>query len=74
MIKNLVFKGDAPLNKEDKIDSTYGCRHSNWNICKHALSNKCAFANNDKICKAPPQSWKKNFENLSKKNLEKDNK
>lgn len=60
----LIFKSTEPLKSGDTLETTYGCRHSNWSICKHAMSGKCAFASKDKICKAPPMSWKKNYELL----------
>lgn len=54
-----------PLTKEDTLEQTIGCRHSNPDICKNnSTPNKCAFVRNDGVCYTPPRSWKKLFEEL----------
>jgi len=53
---------NAPLFTNDTENETYGCRHSNPNICKdYDLSDICAFIRKDTICKKPPKGWKKQF-------------
>jgi len=60
-----------PLHPKDKINETFGCRHTNPKICKNNhLPNKCAFVREDNICLVPPISWKKRYsilKDLSKK-------
>ena len=56
------------LNSKDSFDKTYGCRHTNPDICSNnSIPNICAFTSDDCICKRPPRSWKKLFEELKKK-------
>jgi hypothetical protein len=56
-----------PLELQDTVVSTVGCRHSNPDICKNnALQGHCAFARKDNICLVPPSTWKKQFERLSR--------
>jgi hypothetical protein len=65
MKNSLIIKFDAPLRPEDKITETYGCRHTNPDICgSNSLRNICAFARSDSICKKPSRSWRKQFESL----------
>lgn len=67
MKKNLIIPLLTPLNKLDTIDSTYGCRHSNADICSNnGIIDKCAFCSDDCMCKCPPRSWKKQYERLLK--------
>ncbi len=55
-----------PLDIEDCLVKTLGCRHSNPNICKNnSTPNKCAFVRGDNICLMPPMSWRKIFAELS---------
>ena len=57
----------APLNLEDTPTQTLGCRHTNPDICsKNMMVDVCAFVREDSICKSPPCSWPKQFENLKK--------
>ena len=59
----LIISQSEPLNLEDRSDQTYGCRHSNPDICRtHSTPGICAFVREDKVCKHPPRSWKKVFE------------
>ncbi len=63
--KKLIIPFDAPLNKLDNINQTYGCRQSNPNICKNCcIENICAFVSNDHICKKPSTKWKSQYEQL----------
>lgn len=60
MKKNLIFSLKDPIHKEDSEVCTYGCRHSNPDICKSAyMDGVCAFCTEDGKCKNPPNSWKK---------------
>ncbi len=55
-----------PLDERDSDNATWGCRHSNPDICKnHSLYGKCAFIREDNICLLPPTSWKQQFVKLS---------
>ena len=57
-----------PLHKEDTETQTFGCRHTNPDICSNnSLPGICAFTSDDYICKRPPRSWKRIFEELKKK-------
>ena len=63
MIKQGVFH--APLHLLDTEKQTYGCRHTNPDICaKNQLPNVCAFVRKDNVCLAPPLSWPKQFKKL----------
>lgn len=50
------------LHDKDTENQTYGCRHTNSNICKNnSMYEKCAFVRDDNICLLPPSSWKKQY-------------
>ncbi len=52
----------APLRPKDTPEQTVGCRHTQPNICaKNGLPKVCAFVRTDKMCMAPPATWKKQF-------------
>jgi hypothetical protein len=54
-----------PLYNEDSLFQTYGCRHTNPNICSNnSLSGICAFTSENNICKRPPRSWTNKFKKL----------
>jgi hypothetical protein len=54
-----------PLSELDTEFKTFGCRHSNPNICKNNMTEgKCAFARADNICLLVPRSWSKIFKEL----------
>ena len=54
-----------PLHPLDSEKQTFGCRHTNSDICaKNGLPKVCALARADKLCFAPPQSWPKQFQKL----------
>jgi hypothetical protein len=56
-----------PLHPNDSEDKTYGCRHSNPDICgKNSMLNVCAFVREDGICLEPLKSWKKQYRKLQK--------
>ena len=71
MTKELIMK-NKPLQKNDNLIQTFGCRHSNPDICSmNGIKDKCAFCSDDKICKCPPKSWNKTYQVLiSKKESE----
>ena len=70
-VSNLYIKQKTPLSEKDTKDQTHGCRHTNPDICSNnSLENVCAFVSEDQICKKPPRSWKKIFENLRSKSSE----
>ena len=55
----------APLNMKDTDKQTYGCRHTQPEICgKNCMPKICAFENADNICYSPPKSWPKQFRKL----------
>lgn len=50
------------LHIEDMELQTYGCRHSNPDICKsNSIPKICAFTSTDHICKKPSRAWKKQY-------------
>jgi len=64
------FKLNDKLNELDKEEQTFGCRHSNPDICGNCyVENVCAFTSKDNICKRPPASWRRRF--LAEKNEDK---
>lgn len=65
--KDLLMKKQK-LVEIDTLEKTYGCRHSNPEICSNnGIEEICAFCSEDKICKRPPKSWKRLFEELKTK-------
>ena len=63
--KELRIAFSARLNALDTEAQTYGCRANNPNICANAyLTNVCAFASEDGICKKPSRAWKKQYTKL----------
>ena len=54
-----------PLHPLDTEKQTFGCRHTNSDICsKNGLAKVCALVRADKLCSAPPMSWPKQFQKL----------
>lgn len=52
----------APLHPLDTDKQTFGCRHTNPDICgKYQMLGVCAFVRSDNMCAAPPMSWPKQF-------------
>lgn len=67
----IIVDFSAPLNELDAESRTYGCRHTNPEICKkNGLPDICAFVRQDCICKSPSRSWSKQFRILSSKERE----
>lgn len=59
---NLKVPFNAPLNKIDTEQQTYGCRANNPEICSNiCLQDVCAFASADGVCKKPSRAWKKQY-------------
>jgi len=57
----------APLNEQDTEYQTYGCRHTNPEICKkNGLASVCAFIREDGICKSPSLAWVKQYRILDR--------
>ena len=68
MKENIVIDFESPLNELDSEVQTYGCRHTNPNICsRNCLEGVCAFVNADNICKKPSKAWKKQYKKLKEK-------
>ena len=62
---HLLIPFNAPLNNLDLPTQTYGCRHTNPDICGSCYLDKvCAFSNNDNICYKPSKKWIKQYELL----------
>ena len=62
---SLVIEFDAPLNSQDSLCQTFGCRRQNPEICSsNSMENICAFVTTDNICKKPPTGWARQYENL----------
>ena len=65
MQKKSVFH--APLHILDSERQTFGCRHTNPDICaSHSLTEVCAFVRKDNLCLKPPMTWPKQFLKLKK--------
>lgn len=66
--KELKVPYNAPLNEQDTETQTYGCRANNPDICaNNGLSEICAFASKDGICRKPSRAWKKKYSALKDK-------
>lgn len=51
-----------PLTPQDTEEHSFGCRHSNPDICKNnQTEGKCAFVRPDGLCLMPPRTWKAIF-------------
>jgi len=63
--KELIVLFDSALNNADTETQTFGCRHSNPEICgNNSIVNICAFCSDDHICKKPSRAWKKQYKLL----------
>ena len=59
-----------PLSSADTATKTFGCRHSNPDICKNnSTPDKCSFVRDDMMCLTPPRSWEKLFIRLRDKSM-----
>jgi hypothetical protein len=59
-------KFHAPLLPGDSATETFGCRHTNPEICrKNGMLDICAFVRSDGRCYAPPASWPKKYQALT---------
>lgn len=64
-MNKLIIPFSAPLHEQDTETQTYGCRHTNPDICSnHSLPGICAFTSDDFICKKPSRAWKKKYTEL----------
>lgn len=71
MNKSLKYPFNAPLNDGDTEVKTVGCRANNPDICaNNGITNVCAFASSDGICKRPSRAWKKKYTELKEKSNE----
>lgn len=69
--EELVVPFTAPLNKLDTPTQTYGCRHSNPDICGSCYLEKvCAFVRKDNMCLKPSKKWCKQYEILKEQKNE----
>lgn len=60
-----TVKFDAPLSELDTETQTFGCRHTDPEICKkNGLADVCAFAREDGICKSPSKAWQRQYRRL----------
>lgn len=65
--KELCIPLRGHLHKEDSDNQTFGCRHSNPDICGYCyLEGICAFNSPNNICKHPSAKWKKIYIELKK--------
>lgn len=63
--KELIFDKHTPLNSQDAIIQTYGCRYHKPDMCKNmGKPGICAFVRVDNVCINPPNTWKRHFKNL----------
>jgi len=63
--KSLVIPSSDPLKPQDSPHQTFGCRHRNPQNCSsNSMERVCAFVTTKNICKKPPTSWAKQYENL----------
>ena len=66
--KKKHYSFNAPLNPNDTLTQTQGCRSNNPNIFSRAFTEKvCAFCRADGICKKPSVAWKKQYIKLGGK-------
>ena len=67
-----LLRAKEPLDNKDTAEQTYGCRHTNPDICSNnSIPDLCAFVSEDCICKKPPRSWKKIYMEMAKEQKEK---
>lgn len=63
--KELCFDINEELKELDSENQTYGCRHSNPDICGSCyITGICAFTSDDHVCKKPSAKWKKKYKSL----------
>lgn len=67
-LRELCFSLKDPINDRDTAKITYGCRHSNPDICGSCyLDGICAFASDDCMCKKPSIKWKKFYKEMKER-------
>jgi len=63
--KSLLIPPSDPLKPQDSPHQTFGCRHQNPDNCSsNSMERVCAFVTTKNICKKPPTTWAKQYENL----------
>lgn len=63
--KKIWFSQKDKLNVLDSETQTFGCRHTNPDICGSCyLPNICAFCSKDSICRKPSKKWKEAYKKL----------
>jgi len=63
-----------PLSDLDTEFQTLGCRSATPENCRNnRTERKCAFVREDNMCHLVPRSWKRLFEELSRKKATVDN-
>jgi len=66
-MNQLIIEPSAPLNPQDSLSQTYGCRcRTSHNCARNSMENVCAFVTADNICLKPPTGWAKQYEKLLK--------
>ena len=66
MFRPVRNRHKRPLEDDDSLLETSGCRHSNPDICKNAMTEGvCAFARADNRCTKPPRSWPRLYKILA---------
>ena len=67
LMNKLIIEPTAPLNPQDSLHQTYGCRcRTHQNCASNSMENVCAFVTADTICLKPPTRWAKQYEKLLK--------
>ena len=50
------------LHELDTAEQTFGCRHSNPDICgSNSISGICSFTRSDHLCLKPSKAWPKQY-------------
>lgn len=70
MKHELRFKLTNPLNPLDSETQTFGCRHTNPDICGSCfLEGTCAFVTEDNVCRKPSKAWGRCFQKLRSESI-----
>ena len=65
VMNQLIIEPSAPLNPQDSLHQTYGCRcRTSHNCARNSMESVCAFVTADNICLKPPKGWAKQYEKL----------
>lgn len=64
-MKKMQIDFSAPINEGDTESTTWGCRHTNPDICgNNSIPGICAFVTDDCICRKPSRAWRKKYKQL----------